>query len=65
MTRWELVRDQGVFSIFLPDNADGTQAIAHNTFVKLYLVLPSGERVYRTPAWIRYAEYDAESCVPS
>jgi hypothetical protein len=48
---------QGVFSTFLADAPDGTMAIPHNSFVKLYLVLPSKECVYRTPAWIRYAVF--------
>lgn len=36
---------QGVFTCFLPDAADGAPAIPHDTFVKLWLQLPSGEKV--------------------
>lgn len=49
---------QGVFTAFIPDGADGTPAIVHNSFVKVSLVLATGERVTRVPAWIRYAVYD-------
>lgn len=43
----------GVFSLFLADNADGSEAIKHNTYLKLSLVLPDGSRGSRVPAWIR------------
>ncbi len=46
---------QGVYSVFVPDNEDGTSGIPHNSFVKVYLVLRDGSHVYRVPAWIRYA----------
>lgn len=41
--------------IFLPDAPDGKPVIPHNTFVKIVLTLPSGEQVYRLPAWSKYA----------
>jgi 1,4-alpha-glucan branching enzyme len=50
----------GVFSLFLPDRADGSEAIAHDSFVKLSLVLGDGSRATRVPAWIRYAVYDKQ-----
>jgi 1,4-alpha-glucan branching enzyme len=52
---------QGVFSCFLPDSADGKSAIKHNTLVKISFVKPGGERIYRIPAWIRYAIYQKET----
>lgn len=48
----------GVFSIFLPDNSDGTEAIPHNSYLKLKLRFPDNSIGYRVPAWIRYAVYD-------
>ena len=65
------VRDEfGVWSCFLPDGADGTPAIPHNSAVKVALGLPPGAKggvaaeggiAYRIPAWTRYAVYDAAS----
>lgn len=51
---------QGVFSTFLEDGPDGSSAIPHDSFVKVFLRLPSGEGVFRVPAWIKYATYVEE-----
>jgi len=49
-------KDQfGVFTIFLPNNPDGSLAIPHNTRVKIHLQGPSGEWFDRIPAWIKFA----------
>jgi len=48
----------GVFSIFLPDNQDGTEVIPHDSYIKLKLRLADNSIAYRVPAWIRYAVYD-------
>lgn len=42
----------------MPDLPSGESAIPHDSFLKLSLVLGSGERVLRLPAWTRYAVYD-------
>lgn len=56
VTSHEMTRNQNdIFEIFLPNNKDGTPAIKHNTRVKLCLILPTGERVFRVPAWIKRA----------
>ncbi|RDA87067.1 hypothetical protein CP532_0165 [Ophiocordyceps camponoti-leonardi (nom. inval.)] len=47
----------GVFEIILPAE-NGQPAIAHNSKVKISLVLPSGEQVERIPAWIKYVTQD-------
>ncbi|KAJ3331317.1 alpha-1,4-glucan branching enzyme [Blyttiomyces sp. JEL0837] len=48
----------GVWEIYLPNKADGSRAIKHNTKVKISMVTPSGERIERTPAWIKRATQD-------
>lgn len=51
-------RDEyGVWSITLPAR-DGVPAIAHNTKVKISMVLPSGERIERIPAWMTRVTQD-------
>ena len=50
--------DFGVWSTFLPDLATGEEAITHDTFVRLSLVLPDGSRANRIPAYARYAVRD-------
>jgi len=47
----------GVWEITLPAK-DGVPAIAHNTKLKLSMVLPSGERIERLPAWITRVTQD-------
>ncbi|OHS99321.1 1,4-alpha-glucan branching enzyme IIB, precursor [Tritrichomonas foetus] len=44
----------GCFSLCLPDNEDGTPVIPHNTKVRCFLELQTGERLSRVPAWINY-----------
>ncbi|KAI8895181.1 glycoside hydrolase superfamily [Globomyces pollinis-pini] len=53
-----MARDQfGVFSISLP-HIKNTPAIPHNSKVKISLVIPSGERLERIPAYIKRATQD-------
>ncbi|KUI73746.1 1,4-alpha-glucan-branching enzyme [Cytospora mali] len=47
----------GVFEIVVP-HVNGQAAIPHNSKIKISLVLPSGERVDRLPAWIKYVTQD-------
>ena len=47
----------GVFEVTLHAR-DGVAPIAHGTKVKISLVLPSGERIERVPAWIKYVTQD-------
>ncbi|TDZ34655.1 1,4-alpha-glucan-branching enzyme [Colletotrichum spinosum] len=49
--------DFGVFEITLPA-VNGQAAIPHNSKVKISLQLPSGERIDRLPAWIKYVTQD-------
>ncbi|KAF4632758.1 hypothetical protein G7Y89_g5371 [Cudoniella acicularis] len=43
----------GVFEVVIPAR-DGKPAIAHNSKIKISLITPSGERIERIPAWIKY-----------
>lgn len=52
---WAVRDDFGVWSLFLPDGADGTPAIKHRTKVKTRLETAYGEWVDRIPAWIVWA----------
>lgn len=45
--------DFGVFSLFMPDGADGKPAIKHNTKIKCSMIVTNGERIERVPAWSR------------
>ncbi|KAJ6781080.1 hypothetical protein PWT90_03061 [Aphanocladium album] len=47
----------GAFAIVVPSNA-GQPGIPHNSKVKISLVLPTGDRVDRIPAWIKYVTQD-------
>ncbi|RAL66501.1 hypothetical protein DID88_006191 [Monilinia fructigena] len=47
----------GVFEIVVPAK-NGKPAIAHNSKVKISLITPSGERIERIPAWIKYVTQD-------
>jgi len=47
----------GVFEITLPAK-DGQPAIPHNSKVKISMIAPSGERIERIPAWIKYVTQD-------
>ncbi|KAF9185660.1 alpha-1,4-glucan branching enzyme [Haplosporangium sp. Z 11] len=52
-------RDEfGVYEIFLPNNKDGTPAIAHNSKVKITMIKPDGTRIDRLPAWIHRVTQD-------
>ena len=54
-----LTRDTfGVWTAFLPDPSPDCEAIPHNSFVRLSVVIADGSRVNRLPAYIRYAVYD-------
>lgn len=46
--------------MFLPDTPEGREAIPHDSWLKLSLVLGDGSRVTRVPAWIRYAVLDPQ-----
>ncbi|KAJ9661628.1 alpha-1,4-glucan branching enzyme [Neophaeococcomyces mojaviensis] len=47
----------GVWELRLPAR-DGVPAISHNTKLKISMVLPSGERIERLPAWITRVTQD-------
>jgi 1,4-alpha-glucan branching enzyme len=49
--------EYGVWKIVLPHTLSGP-VIPHNTKVKISMILPSGERIERIPAWIRRATQD-------
>eukprot|EP00300_Choanocystis_sp_HF-7_P001840 c11465_g1_i1.p1 GENE.c11465_g1_i1~~c11465_g1_i1.p1 ORF type:complete len:695 (+),score=145.00 c11465_g1_i1:46-2085(+) len=50
--------DFGVHSIFLPDHADGTSAIPHNTKLKMHVHAASGAQFDRIPACMHYCVQD-------
>jgi len=55
----EMKKDEfGVFEIFVPNNSDGTPAIAHNSKVKITMIKPDGTRIDRLPAWITRVTQD-------
>lgn len=43
----------GVWEITVPAK-DGKPAIPHNSKIKISMIIPSGERIDRLPAWIKY-----------
>ena len=47
----------GVWELHLPAR-DGVPAIAHNTKLKISMVIPGGERIDRIPAWITRVTQD-------
>ncbi|TVY47288.1 1,4-alpha-glucan-branching enzyme [Lachnellula occidentalis] len=47
----------GVFEVIIPAK-DGQPAIAHNSKIKISMITPSGERIERIPAWIKYVTQD-------
>ncbi|KZZ96208.1 1,4-alpha-glucan-branching enzyme [Ascosphaera apis ARSEF 7405] len=49
--------DFGVWEIVVPAK-NGQTAIPHDSKVKICLTLPSGEKIYRIPAWITRATQD-------
>lgn len=44
--------DFGVWEVTLPAK-NGSPAIPHNSYIKITMVIPDGERICRVPAWIR------------
>jgi len=46
--------DYGCWHLFIPDNADGTPVIPHNTRYKIAITTSSGEETTRIPAWADY-----------
>lgn len=54
-----MIKDSfGTFSLFLPDKEGGVEAIAHDSYIKLSLVLGDGSIATRIPTYIRRAVYD-------
>ncbi|EKM79850.1 hypothetical protein AGABI1DRAFT_72509 [Agaricus bisporus var. burnettii JB137-S8] len=52
------VNDFGVWEISIPPLPSGQCAIPHDSKIKVSMVLPSGERIERVPAWIRRVTQD-------
>ncbi|KAF9109560.1 alpha-1,4-glucan branching enzyme [Mortierella sp. AM989] len=50
--------EYGVFEIYLPNKADGSPAIQHNSKVKITMIKPDGTRIDRLPAWIQRVTQD-------
>lgn len=48
----------GKWEIFLPDAADGTPAIAHNSRVKVCIKTPDGQWLDRIPPWLNYVRQE-------
>jgi len=48
--------DFGVWEIILKRSTGNENVIAHGSKVKVMFILPSGQRIYRIPAWIRRVE---------
>ncbi|KAK0539021.1 alpha-1,4-glucan branching enzyme [Tilletia horrida] len=48
----------GVWTITVPPAADGSCVIPHESKLKISMVTPSGERIERLPAWIKYVTQD-------
>ncbi|THH12395.1 hypothetical protein EW145_g69 [Phellinidium pouzarii] len=48
----------GVWEIKVPPKSPGEPAIAHESKIKISMVLPSGERIERLPAWIKRVTQD-------
>ncbi|PWN21992.1 glycoside hydrolase [Microstroma glucosiphilum] len=54
-----MTKDQyGVWSLVLKGNPSGQCAIPHDSKVKISMVMPSGERIERLPAWINRVTQD-------
>ncbi|KIY69696.1 glycoside hydrolase family 13 protein [Cylindrobasidium torrendii FP15055 ss-10] len=52
-------KDQfGVWEIVIPPKEHGVCAIPHDSKIKISMVLPSGERIERLPAWIKRVTQD-------
>ncbi|KAI0276321.1 glycoside hydrolase superfamily [Russula aff. rugulosa BPL654] len=53
-TSHPMKKDQyGVWEITLPPKSPGVCAIPHDSMLKISMILPSGERIERLPAWIK------------
>ncbi|KAH9060979.1 glycoside hydrolase [Lactarius vividus] len=48
----------GVWEITLPPRSPGVCAIPHDSKLKISMILPSGERIERLPAWIKRVTQD-------
>ncbi|KAL5508118.1 GLC3 [Sanghuangporus vaninii] len=48
----------GVWEIKIPAKSPGQPAIPHDSKIKISMVIPSGERIERLPAWIKRATQD-------
>ncbi|KAL0067646.1 alpha-1,4-glucan branching enzyme [Marasmius tenuissimus] len=56
-----MTRDEfGVWGITIPPKSPGVCAIPHDSKIKISMVLPSGERIERIPAWIKRVTQDLE-----
>ncbi|KAJ7283973.1 glycoside hydrolase family 13 protein [Mycena rebaudengoi] len=52
--------DFGVWEITLPPTSAGACAIPHDSKIKISMVIPSGERIERLPAWIKRVTQDLD-----
>ncbi|KAF9021483.1 glycoside hydrolase [Hymenopellis radicata] len=48
----------GVWEIVVPPKSPGVCAIPHDSKIKISMILPSGERIERLPAWIKRVTQD-------
>ncbi|KIM23725.1 glycoside hydrolase family 13 protein [Serendipita vermifera MAFF 305830] len=48
----------GVWEIVIPPGSNGQAAIPHDSKIKISMVIPSGERIERLPAWITRVTQD-------
>ncbi|KAF8076638.1 glycoside hydrolase family 13 protein [Lyophyllum atratum] len=48
----------GVWEITIPPTSSGACAIPHDSKIKISMIIPSGERIERLPAWIRRVTQD-------
>uniref|UniRef100_A0A6U4WMG1 1,4-alpha-glucan branching enzyme n=1 Tax=Hemiselmis andersenii TaxID=464988 RepID=A0A6U4WMG1_HEMAN len=46
--------DYGVWHLFIPDNADGTPVIPHESRYKIAITTSTGQETTRIPAWVTY-----------
>jgi 1,4-alpha-glucan branching enzyme len=52
---WAVKNEFGVWSLFLPNNADGTSVIPHRTKIKCRLECADGSWNEKIPAWVKWA----------
>ncbi|KAH7930724.1 glycoside hydrolase family 13 protein [Leucogyrophana mollusca] len=50
--------EYGIWEVVVPPTAPGVCAIPHDSKLKISMILPSGERVERLPAWIKRVTQD-------